>query len=382
MVVQLPQGYFECIKRVSVEPHVWVAYEPRGESSQFPLGVNVWPDSEPHKHIGECPHITETGLEVPLTRCVLVYVPGHVQCLHTVLSPAALNLNSLSFQYSCGNRNVKCSESALSLDAMPPAWDFETGFRNVRAFLQAVKDADMFVWFRIGPYIDAEWELGGFPAWLIRDPHMRLNTNYGPYLTAVEAYFKRVLSLIDEFQFQKGGPIIALQFENEFGGIRSAGDRQYFDLMRNTIINSSFKELLTNCDSQETPLTALKTIQKDVLETINFNSRSLKLLTELRQAQPNKPLYVSEFWPGWFDEWGGKHAYYSVTDVVFNANLSINFYMFFGGTNFGFMNGGPNLVTSYDYNAPIFESGNYADKYWETKELIEKFNKRGVNQNY
>ncbi|CAG2121282.1 unnamed protein product, partial [Medioppia subpectinata] len=246
----------------------------------------------------------------------------------------------------------------------------------------AVKDADMFVWFRIGPYIDAEWELGGFPAWLIRNPHMRLKTNYGPYLTAVEAYFKRVLALIDEFQFQKGGPIIALQFENEFGGIRSAGDRQYFELMRNTIINSGFKELLTNCDSQETPLTALKTIQKDVLETINFNSRSLKLLTELRQAQPNKPLYVSEFWPGWFDEWGGKHAYYSVktfeqqvTDVVFHANSSINFYMFFGGTNFGFMNGGPNLVTSYDYNAPISESGNYTDKYWKTKELIEKFNK-------
>ncbi|CAG2175649.1 unnamed protein product, partial [Oppiella nova] len=67
-----------------------------------------------------------------------------------------------------------------------------------------------------------------------------------------------------------------------------------------------------------------------------------------------------------------------VTDVVFNANASINFYMFFGGTNFGFMNGGDGdkgLVTSYDYNAPLSESGNYTDKYWKTKELIEKFNK-------
>jgi beta-galactosidase GanA len=90
----------------------------------------------------------------------------------------------------------------------------------------------------------------------------------------------------------------------------------------------------------------------------------LKLLNYLRQSQPNKPLYVSEFWPGWFDAWGDKthhrmtiqHFEKEVTDVLFNANSSINFYMFFGGTNFGFMNG-ENVVTSYDYNAPLSESG-------------------------
>ncbi|CAG2182706.1 unnamed protein product, partial [Oppiella nova] len=104
----------------------------------------------------------------------------------------------------------------------------------------------------------------------------------------------------------------ALQYENEFGGIRSQGDQEYFDLMRNTIDKSGFKELLTNCDGGATLVTALKTIQKGVLETVNFNSDSLKQLTALRQAQPNKPLYVSEFWPGWFDYWGGGHAHYDV----------------------------------------------------------------------
>ena len=100
-----------------------------------------------------------------------------------------------------------------------------------------------------------------------------------------------------------------------------------------------------------------------------MGSQSLKLLNELRKSQPNKPLYVSEFWPGWFDDWGTKtHSTKTiesfnkeVTDILFNANSSINFYMFFGGTNFGFMNGGnangEAIVTSYDYNAPLTESG-------------------------
>ena len=100
------------------------------------------------------------------------------------------------------------------------------------------------------------------------------------------------------------------------------------------------------------------------METDNFNSGSLELLKKLRAAQPNKPLHVTEFWPGWFDKWGekGHHRYdvtkfeKEVTDVMFNANSSINYYMFFGGTNFGFMNG-ESVVTSYDYDAPLSESG-------------------------
>jgi hypothetical protein len=100
-----------------------------------------------------------------------------------------------------------------------------------------------------------------------------------------------------------------------------------------------------------------------VLETANLNSNAANTLTNLRKRQPNKPLYVSEFWPGWFDQWGEKHHTMSiqhfeneVSDIIFKVNSSINFYMFIGGTNFGFMNGG-HVITSYDYNAPLSESG-------------------------
>ena len=100
------------------------------------------------------------------------------------------------------------------------------------------------------------------------------------------------------------------------------------------------------------------------METTNFGDNSLAKLNNLKQNQPNKPLYVSEFWSGWFDYWGDKTHHTmnlakfqkEVTNILFTANASINFYMFFGGTNFGFTNGG-HVVTSYDYNAPLSESG-------------------------
>jgi beta-galactosidase len=100
-----------------------------------------------------------------------------------------------------------------------------------------------------------------------------------------------------------------------------------------------------------------------VLETANLFSNTANSLTNLLQRQPNKPLYVFEFWTGWFDRWAQKHHTMSiqrfekeVSDIIFKVNSSINFYMFIGGTNFGFMNGG-HVITSYDYDAPLSESG-------------------------
>ena len=116
-----------------------------------------------------------------------------------------------------------------------------------------------------------------------------------------------------------------------------------------------------------------------MLETANLNHGAYKTLTALKSKQKNRPAFVSEFWPGWFDEWNDKHHHtYSlkdfdqeISDILFKVNGSVNFYMFIGGTNFGFMNG-DRVVTSYDYDAPLSESGNYTDKYWKTRELYEK----------
>ncbi|XP_054166390.1 beta-galactosidase-1-like protein 2 [Oppia nitens] len=275
-------------------------------------------------------------------------------------------------------------------EQIPGQFDFETGFLNLKEFLETAKQNDLFVVFRIGPYICAEWEMGGFPAWMIRDPNIKLRSNYKPYLEAVGRLYTKVLSIINDFQFTKGGPIIALQFENEFHGIHNDNDRQYFQFLRTTIESSGFKELLFNCDPADSAARAMKTALPGILETVNFNSDSLKFLNLLREAQPNKPLFVTEFWSGMFDRWGVprapmpiKHFEKEITDIMFVANSSLNFYMFFGGTNFGFMNGanGASVTTSYDYNGPLSESGNYTEMYWKTKELITKFTKeRGYPQ--
>ncbi|CAG2180720.1 unnamed protein product, partial [Oppiella nova] len=114
----------------------------------------------------------------------------------------------------------------------PDHWDFETGYLNLKDFLEAVKAADMFVMYRIGPYMCGEWDLGGYPSWLLRDPNMKFRSNYKPHLDATEKYYKKILDIINDYQFTKGGPIIAMQFENEFGGIHNDNDKQYFQFMK------------------------------------------------------------------------------------------------------------------------------------------------------
>ena len=140
----------------------------------------------------------------------------------------------------------------------PGEFDFENGYLNLAAFLKAAKEADLFVVLRIGPYICGEWELGGYPPWLLRDENMKFRSIYKPHLTAVEKYFNKVLSIVNDFQFTKSGPIIALQFENEFHGKNSLADPKYLQYLKDIIDRSGFKELLINCDSGDTASRAVK----------------------------------------------------------------------------------------------------------------------------
>ena len=116
-------------------------------------------------------------------------------------------------------------------EPIPGKFDFETGMNNLAQFLTAIKEADMFAMFRPGPYICAEYEMGGFPAWLLRDPNIRVRSNYKPYLDAVERYFTQLLSVVKKFQFTtNGGPIIGMQIENEYanwGNTNNANDAAY-----------------------------------------------------------------------------------------------------------------------------------------------------------
>ncbi|KAJ6224721.1 hypothetical protein RDWZM_003266 [Blomia tropicalis] len=261
---------------------------------------------------------------------------------------------------------------------VPGHFDFESSHLNLSKFLTDIKDLNLFAILRIGPYICAEWDLGGFPSWLLRDQNIKLRSFNKPFLERVSTYWTKVFSIINSHQFTKGGSIIALQIENEYGS-QINHNLAYLTYLKNLTRQSGFKELLFTSD----PVVVAKTYPiagiDDLLETANLNENAYQELMKMRTAQPNKPIYVSEFWPGWFDSWGEKqhHRYkvddfdQQVNDILFKVNGSINYYMFIGGTNFGFMNGG-RVTTSYDYDAPLTESGNYTDKYFETRAIYDQ----------
>ncbi len=142
-------------------------------------------------------------------------------------------------------------------EEIPGHFDFETGMLNLTDFLLAIKEADMFAMYRPGPYICAEWELGGLPAWLLRDPNMSFRTNYKPYLDAVEIYYDKLMTVIKNFQFtSNGGPIITLQIENEFSNfantITDPNAADYMKALENFVRKDGFNELLFTSDPRVT----------------------------------------------------------------------------------------------------------------------------------
>nr|XP_025854663.1 beta-galactosidase-1-like protein 3 [Vulpes vulpes] len=178
-------------------------------------------------------------------------------------------------------------------------------------------------------------------------------------------------------QYRRGGPIIAVQVENEYGSF--AKDRSYMPYLQKALLERGIVELLMTSDDAEN---LLKGHIKGVLATINMNSFQKRDFKLLSYVQSNKPIMVMEFWVGWFDTWGSEHKVKNPKDVeetvtkFIASEISFNVYMFHGGTNFGFMNGATDfgihqgVVTSYDYDAVLTEAGDYTEKYFKLRRLF------------
>ncbi|XP_041851677.1 beta-galactosidase-1-like protein 2 isoform X2 [Melanotaenia boesemani] len=253
---------------------------------------------------------------------------------------------------------------------------------NLEAYLRLAASLDLWVILRPGPYICAEWDLGGLPSWLLRDQSMKLRTTYSGFKKAVNSYFDQLMEKVAPHQYSQGGPIIAFQVENEYGSY--AKDEEYMPFIKEALLSRGITELLLTSDNNE----GLKRGGvKGALETINFQKLDLNDIKHLDGIQPQKPKMVMEYWTGWFDLWGGLHHVYTAEDMlpvvteVLKLNMSINLYMFHGGTNFGFMNGAfavdiPSpkpMVTSYDYDAPLSEAGDYTTKYHLLRNLFSHY---------
>ncbi|XP_034557096.1 beta-galactosidase-1-like protein 2 [Notolabrus celidotus] len=251
---------------------------------------------------------------------------------------------------------------------------------DLKAFVTLASDLGLWVILRPGPYICAEWDLGGLPSWLLQDKGMHLRTTYPGFVDAVNQYFDKLVSVVKPLMFENGGPVIAVQVENEYGSY--AKDEEYMPFIKNCLESRGIKELLLTSDNWE----GLRYGGiEGVLKTINLQRLSFGAIHHLADMQPQKPLMVMEYWSGWFDVWGEHHHVFHAEDMVavvseiLERGVSINLYMFHGGTSFGFMNGAIGLgtykpqVTSYDYDAPLSEAGDCTQKYHLLRNVFSQY---------
>ena len=256
------------------------------------------------------------------------------------------------------------------------------GMHDIERFIHLAEKLGLYIIIRPSPYICSEWEFGGLPAWLLRDRNMRLRCSYEPYLNAVKEYYSVLIPKLVPHQCDRGGGVILVQLENEYGYY--GNDTAYLEFLRDTLRELGVTVPFVTSDGPWSEPIFKSGMLNGALPTGNFGSGAEWQFGQMRKyIGENKPLMCMEFWNGWFDAWGEEHHTTSPEKAASELDEllkrgSVNFYMFEGGTNFGFMsgrNGGSKTgdVTSYDYDAPLTEDGQITEKYRLFKEVIAKY---------
>lgn len=261
-------------------------------------------------------------------------------------------------------------------------FDF-TGNNDVAEFCRIAQKNGMYVIVRPGPYVCAEWEMGGLPWWLLKKKDIKLRERDPYFMERVKIFEQKVGEQLAPLTIQKGGPIIMVQVENEYGSYGE--DKPYVSEIRDCLRGIYGKELaLFQCDWSSN---FEKNGLDDLTWTMNFGTGANinDQFRRLGQLRPNAPKMCSEFWSGWFDKWGARHETRPAKDMVegmdemLSKGISFSLYMTHGGTSFGHWAGAnsPGFapdVTSYDYDAPINEYGHTTPKFWELRKMMEKYN--------
>ena len=262
----------------------------------------------------------------------------------------------------------------------PDEFDF-TGQHDLAEFCRLCQANGMYVILRPGPYVCAEWEMGGLPWWLLKKKDIRLREDDPYFLERVAIFEQKVAEQVAGLTIQNGGPIIMVQVENEYGSY--GVNKKYVAAVRD-IVRENFGDVaLFQCDwASNFTANGLD----DLIWTMNFGTGANidQQFARLKQLRPDSPLMCSEFWSGWFDKWGANHETRPAADMIagidemLSKGISFSLYMTHGGTNWGHWAGAnsPGFapdVTSYDYDAPISESGQTTPKYWELRKALAKY---------
>ncbi len=273
----------------------------------------------------------------------------------------------------------------------PGVWDFKTDNRDIAEFVKIAAEEGMMVILRPGPYACAEWEFGGYPWWLQKEKSLVIRSFNQPFLDSCKTYINHLAAQVRDLQVTHGGPIIMVQVENEFGSyvaqrkdISLEDHRRYSAAIKQQLIDGGFDVPLFTSDGAwlfngGTIEGALPTANgEDNIDNLK------KVVNEYHNGEG--PYMVAEFYPGWLDHWAEPFQKVSTENVVaqtakyLKVGVSFNFYMVHGGTNFAFTSGAnydknhdiqPD-ITSYDYDAPISESGWATPKYLALRKLFQE----------
>lgn len=276
-------------------------------------------------------------------------------------------------------------------ESAPGVWDFKTDNRNIEEFIKLAGAEGLMVILRPGPYACAEWEFGGYPWWLQKEKSLVIRSYNQPFLDSCRNYISRLAEQVKNLQITKGGPIIMVQAENEFGSylvqrkdISPEDHKAYSAAIKQQLIEAGFDVPLFTSDGSSLfnggaiPGTLPTANGEDNIDNLK------KVVNEYHSG--TGPYMVGEFYPGWLDHWAEQFQKVDTKEVVaqtekyLKAAVSFNFYMVHGGTNFGFTSGAnydkqhdiqPDL-TSYDYDAPISEAGWVTPKYKALRELFQQ----------
>lgn len=312
------------------------------------------------------------------------YVSGS---LHYFRLPRAYWPDRLRKMRAAGINTVSTYIEWSTHEPYPRMYEFD-GEKDIEYFLRLAAELDLLVILRPGPYICAERDFGGLPPWLLTlYPDISLRTNDSDYQNEVEKWFNLLFSKLKSYLYGNGGPIIMVQIENEYGSYPSC-NLEHKVWLRNLVKSHVEDEaVLFTTDGGSEQFLHCGNIP-GIYATVDFGTsvNVTASFAAMRKYQSRGPLVNSEFYPGWLTHWEERMQRVNTSAVLatmkelLDLKANFNIYMFFGGTNFGFMNGANYIneeyqpqLTSYDYDAPLDEAGDPTPKYFAMRNLISKY---------
>ncbi|OCT63375.1 beta-galactosidase [Xenopus laevis] len=310
------------------------------------------------------------------------YISGSI---HYFRIPADYWRDRLLKMYMTGLNAVQVYIPWNFHEPLPGLYDFN-GDRDLSRFLDLTDELGLLVIIRPGPYICAEWDMGGLPAWLLNNKDIALRTSDPDYLNAVDSWFSVLLPKLRSRLYSNGGNIISVQVENEYGSFMACDYSYLRHLLHLFRLYLGDEVVLFTTDGNTERELQCGSLQ-DLYTTVDFGpgDNATKAFKLLRKYQPKGPLVNSEYYTGWLDYWGEKHSTTSKELVsqglknILEMGASVNMYMFEGGTNFGYWNGADfkkiykPITTSYDYDAPLSEAGDPTEKLNAIRNVISQF---------